>query len=485
MIDEGRGTNVRKGSIMKNVDRLQPPKEGSTITMKDGRLVVPDTPVIPFIEGDGTGRDIWRASVRVFDAAVKKAYGAKRRIVWFEVYAGEKAFNLQNTWLPDDTIEAFRRYLVGIKGPLTTPVGGGIRSLNVALRQLLDLYVCLRPVRYFRGVPSPVKHPELVDMVIFRENTEDIYAGIEWEAESPEVKKLIAFLQTELGVKKIRFPNTSAIGIKPISREGTERLIEAAIRYALRLKRKSVNMVHKGNIMKFTEGAFRDWGYALAATKYRNETVSIRESWILDNKARNPNMTVEENAQAIDPGYKGMTPEQQADLRREVEAALALWPTHGDGKWKHKLMIKDSIADVTLQQTITRADEFDVIATPNLNGDYLSDALAAQIGGIGIAPGGNINYLTGHAIFEATHGTAPKYADLDKVNPGSVILSGDMMFRYVGWGEAADLIVKGLEQTIAQKRVTYDFARLLLAEGATDVKELKCSEFASAIIENM
>src|SRR3989304_3125941 len=319
---------------MKGFEKLQPPKEGCAITVKDGQLIVPDDPVIPFIEGDGTGRDIWRASVRVFDAAVKKVYGGKRRIVWFEVYAGEKAFNALKTWLPEETIAAFRTYVVGIKGPLTTPVGGGIRSLNVALRQLLDLYVCLRPVRYVRGVPSPVKRPELVDMVVFRENTEDIYAGIEWEAESPEVKKIIAFLQTEMGVKKIRFPKTSAIGIKPISREGTERLVDAAIQYALRHKRKSVNMVHKGNIMKFTEGAFRDWGYALAATKYRNETVSIRESWILDNKERSANLlTVEENARAIDPGYKDMTPDQQANVRKEVEAARELWPTHGDGKW--------------------------------------------------------------------------------------------------------------------------------------------------------
>lgn len=470
---------------MKTFEKLQPPTNGHAITLKGRQLVVPDDPIIPFIEGDGTGRDIWRASVRVFDAAVQKAYQGKRRIVWFEVYAGEKAFNTFNNWLPDDTVEAFRTYLVGIKGPLTTPVGGGIRSLNVALRQLLDLYVCLRPVKYFRGVPSPVKHPELVDMVIFRENTEDIYAGIEWEAESPEARKIIAFLQTEMAVTKIRFPKTSAIGIKPISREGTERLVDAAIQYALGHKRKSVNMVHKGNIMKFTEGAFRDWGYALAASKYRNETVSIRESWILDNKEKNANLTVEENARAIEPGYKDMTPDQQATVRKEVEAGLALWATHGGGKWKKKLMIKDSIADVTLQQTITRADEFDVIATPNLNGDYLSDALAAQIGGIGIAPGGNINYLTGHAIFEATHGTAPKYADLDKVNPGSVILSGDMMLRHLGWSEAADLVVRGLERTIEQKRVTYDFARLLRAEGAIDVKELKCSEFATAVVENM
>ncbi|NJD68708.1 MAG: NADP-dependent isocitrate dehydrogenase [Candidatus Methylomirabilota bacterium] len=458
---------------------------GCAITVQDGRLVVPDHPIIPFIEGDGTGRDIWRASVRVFDAAVKRAYGGQRRIAWLEVYAGEKAFNTLKTWLPDETIQAFRIYVVGIKGPLTTPIGGGIRSLNVALRQLLDLYVCLRPVRYIRGVPSPVKRPEQVDTVIFRENTEDIYAGIEWEARSPEVDKVIRFLQDEMGVKKIRFPESSAIGIKPVSREGSERLIEAAIQYALRHKRRSVTLVHKGNIMKFTEGAFRDWGYALAAGKYRHETVSLRESWILENREKTPSLTVEENALAVDPGYKDMTPDRQTKVRQEVETALALWPTHGDGQWRRKLLIKDTIADITLQQTLTRADEFDVIATLNLNGDYLSDALAAQIGGIGIAPGGNINYQTGHAIFEATHGTAPKYADMDRVNPGSVILSGEMMLRHLGWNEAADLVIRGLEETIARRQVTYDFARLLRAEGATDVTELKCSEFASAVIENM
>ncbi|KAB2958889.1 MAG: NADP-dependent isocitrate dehydrogenase [Candidatus Methylomirabilis oxygeniifera] len=470
---------------MKQWEGIQSQQEGHTITVEDGRLIVPDDPIIPFIEGDGTGRDIWRASVRVFDAAVKRAYGGQRRIAWLEVYAGEKAFNTLKTWLPEETVQAFRTYVVGIKGPLTTPVGGGIRSLNVALRQLLDLYVCLRPVGYIRGVPSPVKRPEQVDMVIFRENTEDIYAGIEWEAQSPEVGKVIRFLQNEMGVTKIRFPESSAIGIKPVSREGTERLIEAAIRYALRHQRRSVTMVHKGNIMKFTEGAFRDWGYALAAGRYRHETVSLRESWVLDNKERTPNLTVEENALAIDPGYKDMTPDRRAKVREEVEAALALWPTHGDGQWRRKLLIKDSIADITLQQTLTRADEFDVIATLNLNGDYLSDALAAQIGGIGIAPGGNINYRTGHAIFEATHGTAPKYADMDKVNPGSVILSGEMMLRHLGWNEAADLVVRGLEETIGRRQVTYDFARLLRAEGATDVKELKCSEFATAVIERM
>ncbi|MBZ0169927.1 isocitrate dehydrogenase [Candidatus Methylomirabilis lanthanidiphila] len=470
---------------MEQVEGFRLQKEGRAITVQEGRLIVPDDPIIPFIEGDGTGRDIWRASVRVFDAAVQRAYGGQRRIVWCEVYAGEKAFNTLKTWLPEETVQAFRTYVVGIKGPLTTPVGGGIRSLNVALRQLLDLYVCLRPVRYIRGVPSPVKRPEQVDMVIFRENTEDIYAGIEWEAQSPEADKVIRFLQDEMGVKKIRFPESSAIGIKPVSRDGSERLIDASIQYALRHQRRSVTMVHKGNIMKFTEGAFRDWGYALAADRYRNETVSLRESWILDNKEKNPNLTVKENALFIDPGYKDMTPDRQAKVREEVEAALALWPTHGDGRWKRKLLIKDSIADITLQQTLTRADEFDVIATLNLNGDYLSDALAAQIGGIGIAPGGNINYRTGHAIFEATHGTAPKYADMDKVNPGSVILSGEMMLRHLGWNEAADLVVRGLEEAIARRQVTYDFARLLRTEGTTDVKELKCSEFATAVIGNM
>ncbi len=448
--------------------------------MVDGKLQVPDRPVLPFIEGDGTGPDIWRAACRVLDAAVEKAYGGKRRIAWYEVLAGEKAFNQVGTWLPDETVEAFKNYLVGIKGPLTTPVGGGIRSLNVALRQMLDLYVCLRPVRYFPGVPSPVRHPENLDVVIFRENTEDIYAGIEWEAESPEARKVIEFLQTEMGVKKIRFPATSGIGIKPISREGTERLVRAAIKYALRYGRRCVVLTHKGNIMKFTEGAFRDWGYALAKREFRDQIVTERESWILGNKEANAAITVEENARAIDPGYDFMTPAQQAQVREEVEAGLKLWPTHGDGKWKKKLLVRDTIADITLQQVLTRAREFDVVATMNLNGDYLSDALAAQVGGIGIAPGGNINYDSGHAIFEATHGTAPKYANLDKVNPGSVILSGEMMFRYMGWNEAADLIIKGMERTIASKTVTYDFHRLM--EGATLVR---CSEFGDAIIKHM
>jgi len=460
--------------------KLDPPKAGQPITMSGNKLSVPDQPIIPFIEGDGTGPDIWRASSRVLDAAVEKAYGGKRKLAWYEVYAGEKSKKMFDSWLPDETVEAYRKYLVGIKGPLTTPVGKGIRSLNVALRQQLDLYVCLRPVRWFTNVPSPVKRPGDVNMVIFRENTEDIYAGIEWESESAEAKKVIQFLQQEMGVKKIRFPETSGIGIKPVSREGTERLVKAAIEYALETKRKSVNLVHKGNIMKFTEGGFRDWGYALATREFRGQVVTERESWILGNLEANPKLTAEENAKQIEPGYDMAPPEAQADIRAEVEAAMKLAPTHGGGKWKSMLRIKDSIADITLQQVLTRPKEFDVIATLNLNGDYLSDALAAQVGGIGIAPGGNINYVTGHAVFEATHGTAPKYANLDKVNPGSVILSGEMMLRHLGWNEAADLVIKGMDGAIGAKTVTYDFARLLEA-----AKEVKCSEFAGAMIEHM
>src|SRR5512138_410759 len=406
------------------------PSGGEPITMSGGTLVVPDRPIIPFIEGDGTGPDIWRASVRVLDAAVAKEFGGKKKIAWTEVYAGEKSKTAFDTWLPDETLEAFKTYFVGIKGPLTTPVGGGIRSLNVAIRQMLDLYVCLRPVRYFKGVPSPVKTPEKVNMVIFRENTEDIYAGIEWQAESPEAKKVIAFLQNEMGVKKIRFPGTSGIGVKPVSREGSERLIKAALDYAIRHKRKSLTLVHKGNIMKFTEGAFRDWGYGLTKRDYAGKAVG--------------------------------------------------WDDCGGKPPAGQVLVKDAIADITLQQVLTRPDEFDVIATLNLNGDYLSDALAAQVGGIGIAPGGNANYVTGHAIFEATHGTAPKYADLDKVNPGSVILSGEMMLRHLGWVEAAELVLKGMDGAISAGTVTYDFARLM--EGA---KEVKCSEFGDAVIAHM
>ena len=454
---------------------------GEKITKHAGALQVPDNPILPFIRGDGTGPDIWRASEMVFDAAVAKAYGGKRKIAWMEVFAGETAFRKFGQWLPDETIEAYREFLVGIKGPLTTPVGGGIRSLNVALRQILDLYVCLRPVRYFPGVPSPVKHPEKVNMIIFRENSEDIYAGVEWAEGTPEVKKIVRFLQDEMGVKKIRFPESSGIGIKPVSRDATQRLVRAAINDALKNGRKSVTMVHKGNIMKFTEGAFRDWGYEVAKREFRDKCVTQRESWILGNKEHNPNITDEENAKLVEPGYDMLVDEKKAVVVNEVRQTLAaIWSTHGGGKWKKMLLIKDAIADITLQQVLTRADEFDVIATMNLNGDYVSDALAAQVGGIGIAPGANINYDSGHAIFEATHGTAPKYANLDKVNPGSVILSGEMMLRYMGWTEAADLIIKGMEKAIAAKTVTYDFERLM--EGA---KLLKCSEFGKAIISHM
>ena len=461
---------------------IKVPAGGEKISISDGRLRVPDHPIIPFVEGDGTGRDIWRASVRVFDAAVRKAYEGKRSIHWMEVYAGEKSFKLFDTWLPDETAEAFREFMVGIKGPLTTPIGGGIRSLNVQLRKLLDLYVCQRPVRYYAGVPSPVKHPEYVDMVIFRENTEDIYSGIEFADgtdENARFKRL--FKEAFPGeYSKMRFPETSGIGIKAVSAEGTERLVRAAIRWALENRRRSINLVHKGNIMKFTEGAFKDWGYALAQREFRGEIVTERETWILGNQEKDPALTPEANARLVDPGYEMMSPAQQAGIRQEVEDALRLWETHGDGKWKSKLLIKDSIADVTLQFVLIRPKDYDVIATLNLNGDYLSDALAAQVGGIGIAPGANINYVTGHAIFEATHGTAPKYADLDKVNPGSLILSGEMMFRYLGWAEAADLIVKGMEGAIAAGTVTYDFARLM-----DKPTEVKCSEFADAVIQHM
>jgi isocitrate dehydrogenase len=453
---------------------------GEKIKKTGGQLNVPDNPIIPFIRGDGIGPDIWAASVRVFDAAVQKTYNGKRKVAWLEVFAGEESFNRTGEWLPQETIDHFREYFVGIKGPLTTPVGGGIRSLNVALRQTLDLYVCLRPVKYVKGVPSPVKHPELVDIVIFRENTEDIYSGIEWKSGSPEVRKVIQFLQEEMKVKNIRFPETSGIGIKPVSEEGSKRLIRAAIRHALAENRKSITMVHKGNIMKFTEGAFKNWGYELAINEFRDNIVTQRESWILSNVDKNPGISVEEQAKMVEPGYYMMTSDQQKTVRDEVAEGLKMLATHGNSQWKKKLLIKDSIADITLQQVLTRADEFDVVATLNLNGDYLSDALAAQVGGIGIAPGANINYDSGHAIFEATHGTAPKYAGLDQVNPGSMILSGAMMFKYIGWHDVHDLIWQGLEKTISQKKVTYDFHRQM--EGAA---LLKCSEFGTAIIENM
>jgi len=456
---------------------------GSTITMKDGVLTVPNDPIIPFIEGDGTGPDIWKSSVRVLDAAVAKAYGGTKKIEWLEVLAGEKAFRQTGEWLPSATLDAYRKYLVGIKGPLTTPIGGGIRSLNVALRQELDLYVCLRPVRWFTGVPSPVKRPQDVDMVIFRENTEDIYAGIEFRAGSTEAKELFDFLKAKKVAKNIRFPGTSGFGIKPISEEGTSRLVQASIEYALKQNRKSLTIVHKGNIMKFTEGAFKDWAYNVAVKQFRGQVVTERESWILDNQDKNSKLSVEDNAKAIEPGFDMMTPKQQKDVLDEVSGVLsAIGASHGSGKWKKKLLVKDTIADITLQQVLTRAKEFDVIATMNLNGDYLSDALAAQVGGIGIAPGGNINYLTGHAIFEATHGTAPKYANLDKVNPGSVILSGEMMLRHLGWDAAADLVIKGMDKSIKAGTVTYDFHRMMTEPKPT---LLKCSEFGDAIIKNM
>jgi isocitrate dehydrogenase len=411
---------------------VKPPAGGAAITIADGRLNVPDQPIVPFIEGDGTGPDIWRASVRVFDAAVAKTYGGKRKIHWMEVLAGEKAFNETGNWLPDETVEACRKYLVSIKGPLTTPVGGGIRSLNVALRQMLDLYCCLRPVRWFKGVPSPVKDPSKVDMTIFRENTEDIYAGIEFQEGTEDARKFAALIKENFPerYRKIRFPATSGFGIKPVSREGTERLVRAALKYAVDNDRKSVTLVHKGNIMKFTEGAFRDWGYALAQKEF--------------------------GAAEIDGGP---------------------WCSFKNPNTGKDIIVKDAIADAFLQQILLRPAEYDVVATLNLNGDYLSDALAAQVGGIGIAPGGNINYVTGHAVFEATHGTAPKYANQDKVNPGSVILSGEMMLRYMGWTEAADAIISAMDKAIASKKVTYDFARLM--EGATEVKT---SEFADGLI---
>ncbi len=453
---------------------------GDKIYNEDGVLKVPDFPIIPFIKGDGTGPDIWSASQKVFDAAIEKAYKGEKKVIWKEVYAGEYSFNNTGEWLPKETTDTFKEYLVGIKGPLTTPVGGGIRSLNVALRQILDLYVCLRPVKYITGVPSPVKKPEDVNIVIFRENTEDIYAGIEWQEGSEGVKKVINFIEEEMGIKNIRFPETSGIGIKPISKEGTYRLVKAAIDYALKEGRKSLTLVHKGNIMKFTEGAFKNWGYQLAINEFRNQIVTQRESWILDNVNRSPDISIEDNAKSIEPGYSMMTDDQKADIQNEVKEALKLVPTHGNGEWKNLLLIKDAIADITLQQVLTRANEFDIVATMNLNGDYLSDALAAQVGGIGIAPGANINYETGHAIFEATHGTAPKYAGLDKVNPGSVILSGAMMFKYMGWHEVHDLIWKGIQKSVIQKRVTYDYHRMM-----DDATLLKCSEFGDAIIENM
>ncbi len=456
------------------------PAAGTKITYHNGKLVIPDNPIIPFIEGDGTGRDIWKASVRVFDAAVEKAYDGKRKVAWYEVFAGEKAMDRFKTWLPDETVDAFRELRVGIKGPLTTPVGGGIRSLNVALRQILDLYACVRPVKYYQGIPSPVKHPERMNIVIYRENTEDVYAGIEWKEGTPQARKLIDFLNKEMlaGTNK-HVREDSGIGIKPISITGTKRLVRMAIEYALKNHLKSVTIVHKGNIQKFTEGAFREWGYELATQEFRDLVVTERESWIIDNLDRHEGLSIEENAKMVEPGLEFAPPDFREQLHREVEGVLdSIYATHGRGKWKSKLMINDRIADSIFQQIVTRPDEYAVLATPNLNGDYISDAAAAQVGGLGIAPGANIGDQ--HAIFEATHGTAPKYADKDVINPGSVMLSGVMMFDFMGWNEAARLIEESMERTILEKKVTYDFERML--EGATKVKT---SEFASHMIHNM
>ncbi|MGA2673348.1 MAG: NADP-dependent isocitrate dehydrogenase [Terracidiphilus sp.] len=458
----------------------QLPKDGQPIDYRNGQFEVPDHPIVPFIEGDGTGRDIWKASQRVFDAAAEKAYGGKRAIKWFEIFAGEKAFRQFNSWLPDDSVAAARDLRVSIKGPLTTPVGGGIRSLNVALRQILDLYACVRPVKYYQGVPSPVKHPEKLDIVIYRENTEDVYAGIEFKQGSPDAARLIDFINNDLlkgGKKKVR--EDSGVGIKPISIFGTKRLVRYAIRAALESGRKTVTLVHKGNIQKFTEGAFREWGYEVAVQEFRAETVTERESWILGNADANPGLTVEENAALIEPGLEFGSPAFRDSVYAEVKTILdSIGQTHGNGAWKSKILINDRIADSIFQQIIIRPADYSILATTNLNGDYISDAAAAQVGGLGIAPGANIG--DGYAVFEATHGTAPKYADKDMINPGSVILSGVMLLDFIGWKEAAKLIETSMEKTIQQKFVTYDFERQL--PGATKVGT---SEFATRIIGNM
>ncbi len=459
---------------------LELPKNGQPIDYSNGQFNVPDNPIIPFIEGDGTGRDIWKASQRVFDAAVEKAYGGKRAIRWFEVFAGEKAYRQFSTWLPDDTVAAARDLRVSIKGPLTTPVGGGIRSLNVALRQLLDLYACVRPVKYYQGVPSPVKHPEKVNIVIFRENTEDVYSGIEFKQGSADAARLIDFLNNDLlkdGKKKVR--SDSGVGIKPISIFGTKRLVRYAIRHALESGRKTVTLVHKGNIQKFTEGAFREWGYEVATQEFREQTVTERESWILGNLDANPGLSIEANAAMIEPGMEFAPPSFGEQVCAEVKAVIdSIGKSHGNGAWKNKILVNDRIADSIFQQIIIRPADYSILATTNLNGDYISDAAAAQVGGLGIAPGANIG--DGFAVFEATHGTAPKYADKDVINPGSVILSGVMLLDFIGWKEAAAMIESAMEKTIQQKFVTYDFERQ--TAGATKVGT---SEFATRIIGNM
>jgi isocitrate dehydrogenase len=456
------------------------PTDGKAIEYANGKYTLPHNPIIPFIEGDGTGRDIWKASQRVFDAAVQKAYGGKRKVAWFEVLAGEKAFRQTKNWLPDDTVKATVDFRVSIKGPLTTPVGGGIRSLNVALRQLMDLYQCVRPVKYYTGVPSPVKHPEKLDVVIFRENTEDIYAGIEFREGTPEAEKFIFFVNDVMlqGTKK-KIRADSGVGVKPISITGSKRLVRAAIRYAIDNKRKVVTLVHKGNIQKFTEGAFREWGYEVATQEFRDQTITERESWILGNLESNPNLTPEENAALVEPGIEFAPKEFGDSIVKEIKDVVAsIGKSHGNGQWKQKILVNDRIADSIFQQIIIRPSDYSILATTNLNGDYISDAAAAQVGGLGIAPGANIG--DGFAVFEATHGTAPKYADKDVINPGSVMLSGVMMFDFLGWHEAARLIENSMEKTIQQKQVTYDFERQM--QGATKVKT---SEFATRMIENM
>jgi isocitrate dehydrogenase len=462
------------------------PRDGARIDFANDKFVVPDNPIIPYIEGDGTGRDIWRASRRVFDAAVEKAFGGKRRVVWYEVFAGEKAFKQFGEWLPQGTLEAIKEFRIAIKGPLTTPVGGGIRSLNVALRQLLDLYACWRPVKYIPGVPSPVRYPERMNIIIFRENTEDVYAGIEWREGSEHAKFVIEFVNTLLGKegvkKQVRLD--SGVGIKPISITGTQRLVRRGIRYALEHGLKTVTLVHKGNIMKFTEGAFRDWGYELAKQEFRQHIVTERERWALDGKDRHPHASIETLAALVEPGLEMATESFKQQIGREVKDCLdSIYSTHGRGQWKNKVLVNDRIADSMLQQILTRADEYQVVCTPNLNGDYLSDACAAQIGGLGLAPGANIG--DGFGVFEATHGTAPKYADKDVINPGAVLRSGALMFEFIGWREVGKLIEDALAATIAQRRVTYDLERLMTTDGITGVQKLRTSAFASAIIENI
>jgi len=471
---------------MQSFNGVPVPSDGKSITYVDGKFVIPDTPIIPFIEGDGTGRDIWKASRRVFDAAVEKVFAGKRRIVWYEVFAGERAFKQFGEWLPQGTLDAVKEFRIAIKGPLTTPVGGGIRSLNVAMRQLLNLYACWRPVKYIPGVPSPVKHPERMNIIIFRENTEDVYAGMEWREGTPQVKRLIELvnqlLREDNAKKQIR-PD-AGVGVKPISITATKQLVRRAIRYAIDNGLKTVTLVHKGNIMKFTEGAFRDWGYELAKEEFRLQVVTERESWTLDNKDKKPDLSIEANAAMVEPGLEMATEQFKQQIYKEVKDCLdAIYATHGRGQWKNKILVNDRIADSMLQQIQTRADEYQIVCTPNLNGDYLSDACAAQIGGLGVAPGANIG--DGYGLFEATHGTAPKYADKDVINPGAVIRSGALMFEFMGWPEVSKLIEGALAATIAQHRVTYDLERLMKMEGITDVQKVSSSAFASAIIENM